>query len=203
MDSVFIYWDNSNIFHAAQSLAEERNGGAADTHYRVRINFSNMLHLAHADRPIKKAIAAGSIPPSLQNLWHQMEDRGIEVELFDRGSPERGEQQVPDLVLRNHMLEDALDHSDDPGIVVLLSGDSGFHQNLERMHLRGWRIEVLSWEHSCHRQMRRWVQENGAFVPLDDFYNSVTYLEPFSPNFPIAQQPRESTELDLSLRPTA
>ena len=201
MDKVFIYWDNSNIFHAAQNLAEERNGGAPDTHYRVRINFVNMLRLAHADRPIQKAIAAGSIPPSLQNLWHQMEDNGIEVNLFDRGASGRGEQQVPDLVLRNHMLEDLVDYPD-PGIAVLLSGDSGFRRNLERMHGRGWRVEVLSWEHSCNRQMRRWVQENGVFIPLDDFYTSITFLEAFSPNFPLAQ-PRAATELDLSLRPVS
>ena len=27
MDRVFIYWDNSNIFHEAQRLAEERSEG--------------------------------------------------------------------------------------------------------------------------------------------------------------------------------
>ena len=50
MSNVFIYWDNSNIFHEAQRLAEERNNGP-DARYRVRINFANMLRLAHADRP--------------------------------------------------------------------------------------------------------------------------------------------------------
>ena len=54
MDKVFIYWDNSNIFHEAQRLAEERNNGP-DARYRVRINFSNMLRLAHADRPVERA----------------------------------------------------------------------------------------------------------------------------------------------------
>ena len=205
MDSVFIYWDNSNIFHAAQSLAEERNGGVADTHYRVRINFNNLLRLAHADRPIKKALAAGSIPPSLYRLWRQMESSGVEVELFDRGGPDRGEQQVPDLLLKHHMLEDALDYGDDPGIVVLLSGDSGYRQDLERMHRRGWRIEVLSWEHSCSLRMRGWAQENGVFIPMDDYYKSITYLEPFSPNYPVSsEQPtRAATEIDLSTRPMA
>ena len=38
MSRVFIYWDNSNIFHEAQRFAEERNEGS-DARFRVRINF--------------------------------------------------------------------------------------------------------------------------------------------------------------------
>ena len=57
MNGVFVYWDNSNIFHAAQDLAEERNGDQ-NARYRIRINFENLLRLAHADRPLTKALAA-------------------------------------------------------------------------------------------------------------------------------------------------
>ena len=69
MSGVFVYLDNSNIFHAAQDLAEERNGDANARH-RVRIDFENLLRLAHADRPLGKALAAGSIPPALSMLWN-------------------------------------------------------------------------------------------------------------------------------------
>ena len=151
MDRVFIYWDNSNIFHEAQRLAEERNEGT-DARYRVRMNFDNLLRLARADRPLAKALAAGSVPPEMRQLWNRMESRGMEVQLFDRGGPDRGEQEMPDRVLQLRMLEDALDYNGDPGIVVLLTGDgagylegAGFHSTLERMHKRGWRVEILSW----------------------------------------------------------
>lgn len=93
---------------------------------------------------------------------------------FDRGDPHRGEQDVPDRLLQLRMLEDALDFNGDPGIAVLLSGDgagclegAGFHRTLERMHSRGWRIEILSWAHSCNQRMRRWADEHGVFVALD------------------------------------
>ena len=42
MSRVFIYWDNSNIFHEAQRFAEERGEGP-DARYRVRIDRS--VHL--------------------------------------------------------------------------------------------------------------------------------------------------------------
>ena len=72
MESVFIYWDNSNIFHEAQRLAEEQEEGTG-ARYRVRIHFENMLRLAHADRLLRKARAAGSVPPEMRQLWNRME----------------------------------------------------------------------------------------------------------------------------------
>lgn len=207
MDSVFIYWDNSNIFHEAQRMAELSDG--PDARYRVRVHFDNMLRLAHADRSIARAIAVGSIPPEMEQLWNRMENHGLKVSLFDRGGRSRSEQDMPDRLLQLIMLEDALDNNGDPGIVVLLTGDGagyekgvGFHRTLERMHRRGWRIEILSWAHSCNQRMRLWAKENGAFVPLDDYYGAVTYLEPSRPGFPLAQ-PRYAETLDLSSRPMA
>ena len=208
MDSVFIYWDNSNIFHEAQRLSEERGEGP-NARYRVRIHFDHMLCLAHADRPLKKALAAGSVPPEMRQLWNRMESKGVEVHLFDRGTPERGEQEMPDRVLQLRMLEDALDYNGDPGIVVMLTGDgagylegAGFHSTLERMHKRGWRVEILSWAHSCNQRMREWAEENGAFIALDDFYEAITFMEPSRPGFELVSA-RDAAELDLSQRKTA
>ena len=107
------------------------------------------------------------------------------------------------------MLEDGWDYNGTPGIVSLLTGDgagyvegAGFHRTLERMHNRGWRVEILSWAHSCNQRMRQWALENGTFVALDDFYDSVTFLEPSRPGQELAQS-RDSSPLDLSRRPVA
>ena len=201
MSGVFVYLDNSNIFHAAQDLAEERNGDQY-ARYRVRINFENLLRLAHADRPLEKALAAGSIPPALSMLWNRLRRAGIEVHLFDRG-----EQETPDYWLQLRMLEDMVDYIDNPGIVALLTGDGagynegrGFHRTLERMRRLGWRIEVLSWEHATNQRMQEWVEANGVFVPLDDYYAAVTYTnEPRAGQEPASA--RDVGELDLSNRP--
>ncbi len=200
MERLFIDWDNSNIFHEAQRLADQQGEGP-DARYRVRIHFENMLRLAHADRPVEKALAAGSAPPEMRQLWNRMESEGVEVRLFDRG-----EQEMPDQLLQLRMLEDALDHNGDPGIVVLLTGDgagylegAGFHSTLERMHKRGWRVEILSWADSTNQRMRKWAEENGIFVPLDGFYEAITFMEPSRPGFELAT-PRDAAELDLGHR---
>ncbi len=208
MDETFVYWDNSNILHEAQRLAEERDEGP-DARYRVHLHFDNLLRLAHADRQLRKAFAAGSVPPEMRGLWNRMEARGVEVALFDRGQPDRGEQEMPDRMLQLRMLEDALDFNGTPGIVTLLTGDgagyvegAGFHRTLERMHARGWRVEILSWKHSCNQRMRCWAEQNGVFVALDDFYDAITFLEPSKPGFQLAMERRQAP-LDLTLRPKA
>ena len=206
MGEVFIYWDNSNIFIEAQRIAEERND-QVDARFRVRIQFANILRLAHADRPLRKAMVAGSVPPELRQLWNWLEQQGVEVRLFNRIRPDLGEQEIPDRLLQLQMLEDAMDF--DPGVVVLLTGDgagylegAGFHSTLQRMRRRGWKVEVLSWQHSCNYRMREWAEENGVFIPLDDFYDAITFLEPSLPGHRLAQS-RPAAPLDLSRRRVA
>ena len=204
MERVFIYWDNSNIFISARDVVEEREG--QDARYRVRIHFRNMLALAQAGRHIEHAVAVGSIPPELRHVWNRMENEGVSVHLLERGAM-YGREQGVDQTLSNAMLRDGLDYNGDPGTAVLLTGDgagyadgAGFHADLERMHGRGWTIEVISWRHSCNRRMRQWADRNGKFIALDDFYESVTFLEPPAPGQPI-DDPRYPEPIDFSRRP--
>ena len=97
----------------------------------------------------------------------------------------RGGEQGVDHALHTRMLRDGYDNNGNPGIVCLLTGDGkgihngvGFHADLERMYQKGWKIEVLAWELSCSSKMRGWVQEVGFFVPLEEWYEYITFLEP-------------------------
>ena len=162
-------------------MAEEREGW--DARNRVRIYFPNMVQLACRQRPVERALAVGSVPPQLRGVWNKLENQGIQVQLFERGQL-GGREQGVDQALQSALLRDALDNNGDPGIAVLLSGDGagfadgcGFHADLERMHKKGWRIEILAWRHSCNKRMRQWAEEKGRFIALDDFYPSLTYLE--------------------------
>lgn len=203
MKKVFIYWDNSNIFIGAQQTAIEIEG--EDSRYRLRVHFRNLLELARNRREIVNAVAVGSIPPELQHVWNRLENEGVAVQLLERGALQGGEQGV-DQTLQVAMLRDAFDHNGNPGIAVLLTGDGagfsqgeGFHADLERMLNRGWEIEVLSWRHSCNRRMREWAEQNGKFVALDDFYRSVTFLEPAAPGRPV-MKPRDIAPIDFNKR---
>ena len=152
-------------------MAEEREE-CPNARYPVWVNFDNMLRLAHADRTVRHAVAAGSVPPEMRQLWNRLENMGVKTRLCNSGEPER----MSTLSLQIRMMEDALDNNGDPGIAVVLTGDgagylegTGFHSTLERMHKRNWRVEILSWAHSCNQRMRQWAEDNGVFVALDDF----------------------------------
>lgn len=197
MSKVFLFVDNSNIFISARHVAETREGRfARDT---VRLQFENLIHLAVAGRDVGGAYVVGSIPPEQKAVWERLtQATGIVPELYERGELSGGEQGL-DQCLQVHMLR-AISDCHTPQVAVLLTGDGagydtgvGFHADMARMHNAGWGIEVLSWEMSCRRSLREWATTNGQFIPLDDYYGSVTFLE----------GTRRVTPLSLTRRPKA
>lgn len=175
-----IFWDNSNIYIPAQEVARERDGSIVGRD--MRIQFDALWNLAKAGRDVTSGVCVGSLPPELQDLWTKLRGAtGVSLELFERGE-ESGREQAVDQALQVHMLRALIDQP--PGVAVLMTGDGagymdgrGFHADLERMHKHGWGIEVLSWEGACNPRLKAWAQENGVFVALDDFYNSITYIK--------------------------
>lgn len=147
----------------------------------LRIEFNHLYDLARAGRKVVAGVCVGSQPPELQKLWARLRSVGVELELYERGE-ESGREQAVDQALQVHMLRAALDRT--PGVAVLLTGDGrgahegkGFFADLKRMHARGWKVEVLSWRDACHSGLQAWATENGLFVPLDDYYESITFIK--------------------------
>ncbi|WP_296762847.1 NYN domain-containing protein [Sediminimonas sp.] len=181
MSNVHLFWDNSNIFISAKYVANRREGYFEEN--SVRIEFQNLYSLALADRPADKAICVGSVPPELAAVWSRLRSAGVHVELFERGA-DSGQEQGVDQCLQVHMLRSLADNSSDPGTVVLLTGDGsgfddgvGFHADLDRMQKMGWGIEVVAWEISCKKTLKAWAEDVGTFTPLEDHYESITFLQ--------------------------
>jgi hypothetical protein len=192
--TVFVFWDNSNIFIPAKYLAVRRDGAYAEQ--VVRIQFDSLYRLAHAGREVKGAVCLGSVPPDLKLVWDRLRATGVDVELYERGSASGAEQGV-DQCLQVHMLRVLADVKP-PAVAVLLTGDGagydtgvGYHADLERLHKAGWGIEVLSWDAACRRALKDWAAKVGRYIPLDDFYPSVTFIE----------GGRTATPLSLTHRP--
>ena len=195
MSSVLLFVDNSNVFISAKQEASRREG--SDAKGQVRLQFDQLLQLALAGRRLARAFVVGSIPPEQRAVWQQLEAAtGVRPELYERGKVS-GVEQGLDQCLQVHMLRAISDYPD-PQIAVLMTGDGagyddgvGFHADLARMHAAGWGIEVISWLRSCRRTLHDWATEKGVFIPLDDYYGSITFLE---------EGIRRSTVLDLSRR---
>jgi hypothetical protein len=193
---VIIFWDNSNIFIPMKSVANHRDGPMAQN--QVRTQFDNLLNLARAGRPVIRTLCVGSVPPELDAVWVKLRAAGVQVELYERGA-DSGKEQGVDQCLQVHMLR-ALADITPPGVAVLLTGDGagywegvGYHADLERLHRAGWGIEVLSWDGACNRKLKEWAKASGAYIPLDNYYDSITFL----------QGGRKSAPLSLVGRPSA
>lgn len=179
MQEIYVFWDNSNLFHSAQQVATRREGNFSAS---VRLHFANLMRLATVQRSVIKAVAVGSVPPSEKELWDRMEaDAGIAIELYERGA-QSGKEQGVDQCLQTHMLR-ALSDEETPKIAVLLTGDGkgyedgiGFLADMNRMHKKGWGVEILSWDHSCKKELKTWAEKNGVFVSLDLYYHSITFI---------------------------
>lgn len=178
-DRVHVLWDNSNIFVSGRSVCDklERKPGG------FRIHFEHLIDLAADSRPIEQVFCVGSVPPPTDSVWGHIEKlTGKKPELYERGAAS-GKEQAVDQALQTRMLRLGYDY-DPPETIVLLSGDGsgfeegiGFFSDIMRLHKFGWNVEVLSWRDHCKKPMREWAEQNALFVPLDDFYSSVTFLE--------------------------
>lgn len=192
-DRIHILWDNSNIFLSGRRTGEELEQKTEG----FRIQFENLIDLAADNRPIEQVFCVGSIPPPTDSVWGHIEQlTGKKPELFERGA-NSGKEQAVDQALQTRMLRLGYDYSP-PETIVLLTGDGrgfedgiGFFSDAMRLHKFGWKVEIFSWENSCKPEMREWAAQNGLFVPLDNFYSSITFLE----------KKRRAKPVDLTKRP--
>ena len=159
---LYVYWDYSNIYIEAQNIAaateKERYGD--DVSYRLRLDFHNLMRLVRRDRAITKAVAAGSVPPEMREVWVQLEKEGVQTQILDRRTTGGSECDLPDVKLQWEMFRDAL-RSPRPGTVALMTGDGsgwahdkGFLPTLQTIREKNWKVEVASWEHSCNRYLK-------------------------------------------------
>jgi hypothetical protein len=176
---VYVFWDNSNVFigakkdfYAAHKKTFPRN---------ARLDFENLFKLAHANRPVAGGFCAGSVPPELRAVWSNLEKKtGVKLELFERGK-DSGKEQGVDQALQVRMLRVMADEAY-PQIAVLLTGDGkgylegvGFHADLERLHKKGWGIEVVSWQETCAARLREFAKQVGLFISMDTFVDNLVF----------------------------
>jgi len=117
--SIYVFWDNSNVFISAKEVAQTRE--SVFDAKNIRISFRNLFDLARAGRPTTKAVAGGSVPPEMEEVWKYLAATGVKVELQERGAAS-GKEQAVDECLQLQMLR-AMADEPKPQVAVLLTGD--------------------------------------------------------------------------------
>ncbi len=184
MSKIHIFWDNSNIFVSARYVATRKEGHFAERD--IRIHFDSLYKLAAFGRTVVTVKCVGSVPPDQQALWNSLKQAlhdklGNRLELYERGAG-TGTEQAIDQALQVHMLRVLADYP--PQVAILLTGDGagfadgvGFKSDIERMKKNQWGIEVIAWDISCSSELKRYAEEKGVYIKLEDYYKQITFLE--------------------------
>jgi len=175
-----IFWDQSNIFHCAQSTCDDHGVGKELGHrFDLRLNFQAIYDFVSLGRKVEKAIAVGSVPPDLQALWQHLKHAGVNVELQERGQ-QSGKEQAVDEAIQLHMMRSLADRIESPAVAVVLTGDGGFNEDIYRLLDNGWGVEVLSFSCGFNPVLRTIGTGHGGrgkYVELDPWYRHLTYLQ--------------------------
>lgn len=175
---ICLYVDNSNIFIEGQRFGTSKG----ENRQAVRLHFQNFVMLASRRRVIREVVWGGSIPPEQDDVWRHLKVMCIEPDLIPRSRS--GENQTVDQAIQLRMHRHVRKYRDSPSTIVLCTGDGrgyhreeGFFYDVTGFVEDGWKLEVLSWEHACHQQLKEFAIRNGVYVPLGEFYESITFIE--------------------------
>jgi len=177
---VQVYVDNSNIFHEGQRFADQK---AREDRGAFRLHFENFLKLAIRRRRVREVVWGGSTPPPTDSVWKYLrEDLNVPTELIPRS--ETGENGTVDSAIQLRMHRHVRKHRDDPGTIVLCTGDGagyykgeGFLYDIEGFVEDGWSLELITWTHCCHRKLKAFAEQRGKLIPIEQFYSSVTFIK--------------------------
>jgi hypothetical protein len=178
--AVHIFWDNSNLFARAQDTCDDRKGRGKERGHRseARLNFRRIFDFAACNRDVEKAVAVGSIPPDLADLWERLGKVGLIVDLQERGA-QSGKEQGVDQALKLEMMNSVVDRKT-PAVAVLLAGDGGYLDSVKRMLNGGWGVEVLCFSKGFSPRLKKistGFSGRGKYVDLDAWYKQLVYLQ--------------------------
>lgn len=178
---MYIFWDNSNIHYAGlDHVFPFKEPSVQRELYRT--HFSNLLDLVANKRAIDDIFFAGSVPPKGDSLWKHIQSIGITPSLLPRSLTD-GEADTTDHVLQLALLRLVWDNPE-PNTIALLTGDGaginngqGFLADAKRIAEKGWKFEVYSWDSACHGLLKKFAEENGKYVNLEDYYENITFIK--------------------------
>lgn len=176
---VCIYVDNSNIYIGGQEAAKIRHEDPA----AFRIAFNHFLFLiTHGDMSFDELVWAGSGPPEMEEVFKSVISRGVDLQLIPR--PSGGEYEMVDMAMQLSMYRHHRKYRETPGTIVLCTGDGkGFHEekgflyDVKGFIEDGWILNLYSWDAICHHGLKAFARQHGHYVPLEQFYHSITFLK--------------------------
>jgi uncharacterized LabA/DUF88 family protein len=149
MPKCLILLDNSNVFIEGKKFSARRKGVQRQpTDQRDpmdpswRLDFGALLAFFADGRSILDAILVGSRPPQNDSVWTAAAQQGFRVLTYDRSFS--GEEKEVDTEIATQAAEIILLNKDQPGVLVLGSGDRDFMPSVRLAHRYNWTVEMCA-----------------------------------------------------------
>lgn len=162
--------DNSNIFVGLNRFS---TSSSRFSRLPVRFNYIKFTKTFCDNEKLVEKILVGSTPPPNDNFWSFMINKGFTVKTFER-TP-NGEKAVDTELVAQGV--DAINNYNEPGRLVLMSGDSDMSPLVERAHNKGWKVIVWTWKDGIST-----TYEKNTFIDevlfIDDIQDDYVFFEP-------------------------
>jgi uncharacterized LabA/DUF88 family protein len=149
MTKCLILLDNSNVFIEGKKLSARRKGvvrAAGEVKDPLdpswRLDFGQLLAFMADAREMLDAILVGSEPPQNDSVWASAKQQGFRVLTFSRSFS--GEEKEVDTEIATQAAEIILLNKDEPGVLVLGSGDRDFLPSVRLAHRYKWAVEMCA-----------------------------------------------------------
>ncbi|MFN8518800.1 MAG: hypothetical protein U0667_05275 [Chloroflexota bacterium] len=168
--------DLSNLWYGAR----DEGGRRGEEVLAVRLMAEPLVHLLAGGRQVESAwiVANDDVPAVVTDHFAR-----VGTVIRRESGKNTGQEQANDETLQVRMYETMF--SRPPAVMVLGTGDGagwmqrrGFLVAIDSAKRLGWAVEGVAWSATANRTMAGWFEQvGGAFVDLDDYYESVTFIE--------------------------
>lgn len=199
-DKVFVFVDNSNIWIEGKKAVSSFEFPGLKTNDSIRIEYGKLVETVVGKRTLgQPSVVFGSRPPENDSLWRSIRENNCSVVLQDRNS--RNKEKAVDVSISSSVTETIILHRDNPGTLVLVTGDSDFEPLIGTALKYKWNVEVWFWtqgKHNCSlchsencqttqlchchagfatRLQQRAQQGSVTICKLDEHYKTFTFAE--------------------------
>jgi uncharacterized LabA/DUF88 family protein len=113
---------------------------------------------------VGRAVLFGSRPPPNDSLWRVAKNRGFEPIVYDRSI--RNKEKKVDTSISTEIVSDSYERiNSDKDEITLVAGDSDYVPTVEKLVGRGFRFDVLFWEHASSELKDAATR----FIALDEY----------------------------------
>lgn len=171
-----IFVDLSNLWYGARAEGDRRD----EDQYRVRLMAARLIQVLAGGRQVQSAwiVANDDVPETVTTHFDQ-----VGAVIRRESGKNSGQEQANDETLQVRMYETMFGNA--PAVMVLGTGDGagwrqrrGFLPAIDSAKRLGWAVEGVAWSATANQAMVRWFEQvGGAFVDLDDYYYSISFIE--------------------------